>query len=369
MFAPTRLLAAIRPAASLGVLAAVASVTVVFAATPFLIPEVASSFDVTLGVAGLISTAQVAGFALSSFLAGRMASASRPMLVGAGILLAVFNGAGVSPLPFGALLVIRFGAGVAMGIITWIAWSDATRHEGGIGDVAAVGPVAAMVTSPGLAWLAEVGGHQLVYGALAALATLVALLPSQVAALPPVGRTVSPSRSNRVLLAALALFTLAGSAIFVFAAVLGERTELSGLSVSIGFSLNALAGIAGTRVRARQGTGWLWMAATALCSVAVGLAPAGWVYLTAMTLWGFAFWVAIPEVFRLLAARSLRPEERVGDAQSLMGLGRVFGPAVGGLVLGADRFMPLTAVASSGLFLASLVVGIVERSRERSPSR
>ncbi len=367
MFAPTRLLTAIKPSASPGVLVGAGVVTVVFAATPFLVPAVATRFGVTLGTAGLISTAQVAGFAVSSFLAGRVARASRRLLVGAGVLLALANLASALVGPFALLLATRVVAGLAMGVITWLAWADATRHEGGMGDVAAVGPVAAMLASPGLAWLAHTGGHRLVYLVLAGVTLLATAVTADVAPTVPVGRRVSASRSNRVLLGALMIFTMAGSGLFVFAAVPGELAGLSAVAVSLGFSLNALAGIAGTRTIARPRTAWLWMGATAASAIVVGVAPLGWAYLAAMALWGYSFWVAVPQVFRLLAARSLRPEERVGDAQALMGLGRVIGPAAGGIVLGADRFTALTILAAGGLVTAALMVGAVELRRSATP--
>jgi predicted MFS family arabinose efflux permease len=367
VFAPTRLLTAIKPSASPGVLVGVGVVTVVFAATPFLVPEVADRFGVALGTAGLISTAQVAGFAVSSFLAGRVARASRRLLVAAGLVVALANLASALVGPFSLLLATRVVAGLAMGVITWLAWADATRHEGGIGDVAAVGPVAAMIASPGLAWLAQAGGHRLVYLALGGITLLATLVPAEVAPTEPVGRSVSRSRSNRVLLGALMIFTMAGSALFVFAAVPGEVAGLSAVAVSLGFSLNALAGIAGARTVARRGTAWLWMGATGAAALVVGVVPLGWAYLAAMALWGYSFWVAIPEVFRLLAAKSHRPEERVGDAQALMGVGRMFGPAVGGVVLGADRFTALTILATAGILVAALLVGAVEVRRGPKP--
>lgn len=339
----------------------------VFSATPFLVPEVAGHFGVALGTAGLISTAQVAGFAVSSFLAGRVARASRRLLVGAGVVVALANLLSALVGPFELLLATRVLAGLAMGVITWLAWADATRHPGGIGDVAAVGPVAAMIASPGLAWLAQTGGHRLVYLVLGGVTLLATVVPATVVPTEPVGRSVSRSRSNRVLLGALMVFTMAGSGLFVFAAVPGEVAGLSALAVSLGFSLNALAGIVGARTVTRRRTAWLWMAATGASAFVVGVVPMGWAYLAAMAVWGYSFWVAIPQVFRLLAARSIRPEERVGDAQAIMGLGRMIGPAVGGLVLGADRFTALTILATAGIVVAAVMVGAVEFRRGATP--
>ncbi len=52
-----------------------------------------------------------------------------------------------------------------------------------------------------------------------------------------------------------------------------------------------------------------------------------------MTFWGFAFWMGVPGAFALLAERSRHPDERAGDAQSVMAAGRVVGPLVGGVLL------------------------------------
>ena len=53
-------------------LAAAGTVALAFAATPFLVPEIAAELDVRLGTAGLLSTFQVGGFAATTFLAGRL---------------------------------------------------------------------------------------------------------------------------------------------------------------------------------------------------------------------------------------------------------------------------------------------------------
>jgi predicted MFS family arabinose efflux permease len=73
----------------------------------------------------------------------------------------------------------------------------------------------------------------------------------------------------------------------------------------------------------------------------------------------------VPRVFSLLAERSLSPAERVGDAQSLMALGRVAGPIIGGVLLGAGEFDRLSVVGAIGLLCAALVVGVVETARLR----
>lgn len=368
MFAPHRFLTSVRPEASPGVLAGAGVVTAVFAATPFLIPAIADGYGISTGAAGLLSTAQVGGFAAAAFAAGRLARPSGRLLRLSLAILAITSLLSAVAPNVPLLLALRLLAGAGMGIITWVAWADATRFARGLGDVAAVGPLAATIASPLLAWLAETGSFPAIYAALGGAAVVALLLPIRVVAPPPVGRAVSPSRSNRVLLTALALLTFFGSAVFVFGAAAGSTVAgLDPLTVSLGFSLNALAGVAATRRVARTATGGWWMIGTAVGALATMTVPNGWVFISAMAVWGFAFWMGVPEILRLLASRSLRPDERVGDAQSIMAVGRAAGPALGGLVVGDGRFALLGLVGGVGLLVASMVVVGVERYRRTAP--
>lgn len=363
MFAPFRAIAAVRPRASPGVLVAAAAGSIVFAATPFLVPALAADRGVALGTAGLYSTAQVAGFAATTFGAGRLLAPSKGMLRAALVAGAALGLLSALPVSFPVLLLIRVGAGVALGVVTWIAWADATRHERGIGDVAAIGPLAATVASPILAWITDTRGP----GAVFVLLAVVTLVPVgfrvEVVPQPPVGRTVAASRSNRVLIAALAVMTFAGSALFVFAAGAGTRAGLSPLAVAMAFSANAFAGIVATRRSARRGRAWTWLTVIAGCAVVAGTVRLGIPFAAALAVWGYAFWMAVPAVFRLIEERALRPDERIGDAQSAMAVGRVVGPALGGAVLGAGRFTLLAAVAAAGVLASAAMVGAVERYR------
>jgi MFS family permease len=348
------------------VLAAAGAVALAFAATPFLVPEIAVELDVRLGTAGLLSAFQVGGFAATTFLAGRLlrpqASIHKIGLVATGIahFLCV-----VAP-EFWMVLVLQLLAGIGMGFMTWLSWSEATRHRRGLADVAAVAPLVAAFSSPLLSWLAGLGSYRVVFGLMGGVTLLIALIPARYGELPAIGRNVSDSKTNRILLGALFLLMLAGSAVFVFAAAAGR--EVAGLSpvvVSIAFSLNALVGVVATRFAAKPGTAWLWLAATGLGALGVGLSPSPIVYIVAMIGWGFVFWMGVPAVFLLLADRSLSPADRVGDAQSLIALGRVIGPIVGGFVLGAGDFDQLSIVGAVGLVTGALVVGGVELARIR----
>ena len=73
---PLRLAGAGRLTAEPGLILAVAVSTAVFSATPLVLPEVVDEFDVDAAAGGLISGAQLAGFVVTSFLAGRFADSS-----------------------------------------------------------------------------------------------------------------------------------------------------------------------------------------------------------------------------------------------------------------------------------------------------
>lgn len=339
MTLPTRLIQAARPQASSGVIAGAAVVAATFAATPFLLPDVSDRMSVEIGVTGLLSVAQVGSFALASFLAGRMFRPRRRLHYGSLALVALAAFGSAAATGFMLLLVMRAIAGLGMGMLTWIAWADATRFPRGLGDVAATAPVTATVATPLLGWLIGLGGYQLVFIALGVVAIAAMLLPVDFGNLPRIGRNVSGSHSNRVLLATLLVLSMGGSAVFIFTAAAGAALHgLTPVAVSWGLSINAIAGVVATRRTARIRTAALWLVLTALSALAVGLVPSPVVFYLALTIWGFAFWMAVPAILRLLAERSLNPSERMGDAQAAMAAGRVAGPLLGGLALGTGQF-------------------------------
>lgn len=366
MILPLRLIQAVRPQASAGVLAGTAVVAAVFAATPFLLPEVATRLGTPLGVTGLLSTAQVASFAIASFLAGRFLRPRRRLHYGSLILIALACTASAVVPNFPILVATRVLAGIGMGTLTWIAWADATRHSTGIGEVAAIAPVTAAVASPGLGWLTTVGGYPWVYAALAVLAALSLVFKVDFGDLPRVGRTVSESRSNRLLLFSLFLLTLGGSAVFVFSGAIGtEFVGLSAVSVAWALSLNAIAGVMGTRVESRPGKAGIWLLGAACSALVIGNVGFPLVFVVAITIWGFSYWVFVPAAIKLLAEKSLTPTERVGDAQALMALGRVFGPVVGGLAIAGANFGRLSIVGGSIMFASAAIAFGVEIGRRR----
>ena len=103
---------------------------------------------------------------------------------------------------------------------------------------------------------------------------------------------------------------------------------------------------------------------------AVYLAGAGgqvWLVFLGMAWWGFAFWMGVPGVLQMLAARSLRSDERAGDAQALMAFGRAAGPVLGGGLADAGAFTTLAVVAGAGVSVAGGIVIGVQEGRERLP--
>ncbi len=294
----------------------------VFAATPFLLPEVSNRLGTPLGVTGLLSTAQVASFAVASFFAGRFLRPRRRLHYGSLVLVAIACAASALVPNFPLLVATRVLAGTGMGTLTWIAWADATRYSTGIGEIAAIAPITAAIASPALGWLTTKGGYPWVFAALASFAAISLIFKVDFGELPRVGRTVSESRSNRLLLFGLFLLTLGGSAVFVFSGAIGTQfVGLSAVTVAWVLSLNALAGVVGTRIRAGPGRAGIWLLGVAGSAMVVGNFGLPLVYVVALTVWGFSYWVFVPAAIKLLAEKSLTPTERVGDAQALMALG------------------------------------------------
>jgi DHA1 family inner membrane transport protein len=359
----------LRPKAAVGGVAAAAVVALMFAATPFLIPEVADRYGVSDGFAGAISVVQVAAFALANVVAPRVFAASGRLLRIAVIVLAAVNAASAAPSVFGLLLALRVVGGAAAGIVTWIVWSDAMRRSSQLGRIAAAAPVTALLATPLLSLIGE-SGDRLLYLALAAGTLPAALFSCPIDAPRQAKRRVSESRSNRVLLAALFLLTFAGAALFVFEAVAAR--EVHGISptvASFAFSLNAGGGLLGARLAGRhKRPGW-WLVATgpaAFLTIAGGSAA---LFFVGMTVWGFAFWMGVPGVLQMLAARSLEPAERAGDAQAMMAVGRAGAPILGGAFVDAGAFTALAATAGIGLVTSGALVIGVQEGRERLPAR
>jgi predicted MFS family arabinose efflux permease len=367
MFGPVRALYATRVHASLWLIASGVVVAAVFAATPFLIPEVADRYEVSKGLAGMISVAQVGAFAATTFLLPRLTTASPTMVRSAAAALFAANLISAFSGIFVVLVFARALAGIAAGALTWVAWVDAMRAPRSMSKLSATGPFTVLLGVPVIGLVSDLGGDRAVFGLLT-LTTTVLLVTRPVVAEVGSRHVVSRSRSNRVLLGALAMLTFFGASLFVYQAVVaGEELRISPFVTTAGFSLNAGGGIVGARLAARhRRPGW-WLATcgpAALLSASQGEIG----YLVGMTWWGFAFWMGVPGVLRMLAERSLEPSERAGDAQGFMALGRTAAPLAGGAFVNQSAYLPLALFAGAGLTIAGLVVIGVHEGRDRLPA-
>ena len=359
MQSPVRLVYLLRPTVKVGILLAVGFSVVAFVSTPFLLPEIADHYDISLGLASMIGVFQLGGFVIATWGAGRYLQPREPGFVAALVAAAAAN-LGSAALPaFAVLVPLRFVNGLALGLLAWYGWVQAFGDDRRMGDVAVAGPVVGVVAAPVVSVLLEAGGVRLVFAALAA----VSLVPlafgyrSDVRELPRERARHRAVPAARVLLVCLGLFTLGGSAVFIYSVVLG--TGDPGLSVTLvaaGFSLNAVVAIPGARLKNVRRIPSLWMAATAVCAIVVATADWPWLFLGALVVWGFFFWAAIPGVFEVLANRSRYPEERVGDAQALMAAGRAGGPLLGGLLIDSAGATVLGIVGSALMLVAAIGV-------------
>ena len=362
MQSPVRLVYLLRPTVKAGILLAVGFSVLAFVSTPFLLPEVADHYGVSLTAASMIGVFQLGGFVIASWGAGRFLQPREPVFVVALVASAAANLASAALPAFWLLVPLRLVNGVALGLLAWYGWVQAFGDDRRMGDVAVAGPVVGVVAAPLVSMLLEAGGMQLVFAVLAG----VSLVPlafgyrSDVRELPR-GRTRHRAvPAARVLLWCLALFTLGGSAIFIYAVVLGTGDPgLSVTVVAIGFSLNAVVAIPGARITAARRIPGPWMAATAVCAIVVATTAWSWLFLGAIVVWGFFFWAAIPGVFELLASRSRYPEERVGDAQALMAAGRAGGPLLGALLIDGAGPTALGIVGSALMLTAAIGVSTI----------
>lgn len=367
MSAPLRLLAAAKPTVPAALLIAIATSTAVFAATPFLLPSVAEEFGVAVGTAGLMSTAQLGGFVVASWVGGRFLRPVRNVfVVGALLGVAANLGSAVAP-SFEVLTVLRFVSGLSLGLAAWIAWQAAFGDADKTGDVAVVGPLVGVVVSPLIAVVLQTAGLRWLFVILAAVTALPLIFTRQVPRTDHLRRhrtRHAATRAARVILLALAAITLGGSSVFVYAAAIGvELDGLTPLTVSLLFSGNALASIPSARWTGRRGPAGMWFLMTALCAVTIAVSRSGVFFGVALVGWGFVFFMGIPAAFSLLAARSAFPEERAGDAQAVMALGRVFGPLLGGVLYATGSTGTLGIVSASVMTFGGCLLLYVDRQR------
>jgi DHA1 family inner membrane transport protein len=348
-------------------LLAIATSTAVFAATPFLLPSVADEFDVAIGTAGLMSTTQLAGFVIASWVGGRFLRPVRRIFVIGTVLGVIANLASAAAPSFELLAAFRFVSGLSLGLAAWIAWQAAFGNEEKTGDVAVVGPLVGVLVSPLIAVVLQTAGLRWLFVLLAIVTALPLLFAAQVPAidrLRPHRTRHTPTRAARAILVALGAITLGGSSVFVYAAAIGEELDgLSPLTVSLLFSGNALASIPSARWTGRRGPAGVWFLVTAVCALTIAMSRSGALFGVALVGWGFVFFMGIPAAFSLLAARSNFPEERAGDAQAVMALGRVFGPLLGGVLYASGSTGTLGAASASVIATGGLLLLYVDRQR------
>jgi DHA1 family inner membrane transport protein len=337
-----------------------------YAATPWLITPIAERYGVSEGAVGAVSVAQVGAFAAANFVLPRLLSPSGRILRISAIALLVLNVLSVIPSIFGVLVALRLIAGFAAGTMTWLTWSDAMKQRTSMAAIASTGPLTVLIGAPLLAFVSA-EGDRAVYLVLAAATLPAVIFGATITGERRTRGLVSRSRSNRVLLAALAGTTLFGSALFINETIVARDVhDISGFAASIAFSLNAAGGLLGARLASRhRRPGW-WLASIGPAAVITVIGPPALFYV-GMAWWGFGFWMGVPGVLQMLSDRSLTPGERAGDAQGLMAVGRAIGPILGGAFVDLGFLTGLAVVAGVGLTGSGAAVVGVQEGREMLP--
>jgi predicted MFS family arabinose efflux permease len=339
--------------------------TVVLVSTPFLIPEIASEYDVGLTTSSLIGVFQLGGFAIGSWVSGRFLTPNRSVLITALVMAIVANLLSASLPPIAILLALRLASGLSIGTITWFAWANAFGQKETMSRVAVVGPIIAVGATPGVA---AVIGRFGIAGLFLLLAVLP-LVPLTFARGVPTGvkKDEKPRNSAvttaRIVLVALTLFSLGGSAVFTFGVTIAARElGLAASTAAIGYTANAVVSIPSAGWKGRRTIPSPWMAGTALCAFLLATSFSTPVFFVAITAWGFCYWMAIPGVFDVLANASAYPQERAGDAQAMMAIGRVGGPLIGGLLLDKSGPLALGLVGSALMLSAAAAIFAVREA-------
>lgn len=362
---PLRALGTLRPNVPPVILAATSVSTVVFTATPFLITELADEHGVSTGRVGLISSLQLAGFVIASWGAGRVLRPRRRLMVIA-VLIGLIANVSSGLVDYSAMLPLRFVNGIALGTIAWLAWAEVFGDDERIGDVAVIGPIVGTVMSPIVGTFGDRFGPDRLFIALG-LIHVIPLLFVRTSRLSSPDRVRStrhrPTGSAVVAMVALGLLTLGGSAVFVFANSIGrDDVGLGALTVALLFSANSIAGVPSSRFRGERRNAALWVSSTATAAFLIAVIHHPIAFAVGLTVWGFAFWMAVPAAFSVLARNSAYPAERAGDAQAYMALGRVVGPIMGGVLYDIDPWA-LGIVGSGIMFSSAIALGLLGRRR------
>jgi predicted MFS family arabinose efflux permease len=363
MHVPYRLQNAFRVQTEVGIVLAMAVATATFVATPLVLSPLAEEFDVGTGTVAVFSAAQLGAFVVSSSLVGRLTEPSSRLFVGAVLALVGVNLASAVAPSLVVLIGLRSAAGLALGTLTWLAYSQVFGDAERTGDLTVIGPVAAVVASPLFGLVIDTIDVRAVFVVLAVL-TLIPLARVPEVRVPPVAATGGRNRSTRaalVVIAALSLATLGGSAVFVFIGAIGqEQYGMSALTISLVFSANAAASIPSARYRGRRPYAGAFYLVAAVCALAVGFLETPAFMWLILIVWGAAFWAATPGAYAVLAARSRYPAERAGDAQAAMAAGRAIGPLLGGTLVSAGSFETLSVAGAVMLAVAALTIVGVE---------
>ena len=283
-------------------------------------------------------------------------------------MLGVLANLGSAAAPtFEVFSALRMVSGLSLGLAAWIAWQAAFGDEDKIGDVAVVGPLVGVIAAPLVTLLLSSAGLRWLFVILAAVTALPLLFARQVPRvdrLRPHRTRHAATRAARAILVAMSTLTLGGSSVFIYAAAIGKDLDgLSPLTVSLLFSGNALASIPAARWTGRRGPAGLWFFMTGVCTLTITLSRNGLFFGMALVGWGFVFFMGVPAAFNLLAARSHFPEERAGDAQAVMALGRVFGPLVGGALYATGSTGTLGVTAATIMSFGAVLLLYVDRRR------
>lgn len=366
MQVPIRLAAALSPERSIGTLAALGYATIVFIATPFLIAPIAAYYGVGLTASSLIGVLQLAGFAVGSWGSGRWLRPTRVVLVAALVVTAAANAASAPLPPFGLLLLARCVGGIALGVISWFAWSNAFGRSASMSRVALVGPMIGVLATPAVAVLVDRGGVSELFVVLAVLPALPLLVSRAIPETAEVADASTPRHgallSARIVLVALTLFSLGGSAVFQFGvAIAASDLGLSTSTAALAYTANSLVSIPSAGWKWRRTIPSPWMVLTGCSAFLVASAINTPLFFVGVVAWGFFYWMAIPGVFDVLAAASAYPAERAGDAHAMMAIGRIVGPFLGGLLLDGPGTLAL-AITSFALMSAAAVAVFTVRN-------
>ena len=361
MQVPFRLLNALRLHTEIGLVAAMAVAMATFSATPLVLAPLATEFAVSTGTAALFSAAQLGSFVVGSWTAGRVVDPSRRLFVIGLVTLSAANVVAAFVGSFVVLVVTRSVSGLALGVLTWLAYSQVFGDDERTGDITTSGhsrplcrrrssaccsnsatSVRCSSCSPASRWCPSSGFlHR--------------------RARPHPHRPQPRGSGALVVIAALTIATLGGSAVFVFmGAIAADRYGMSALVISLAFSANALVSIPAARFRGRRRFAGGYFALTGVCAVISTQADQTAVLWVVLCVWGVAFWMAVPGSYTLLAERSRFPTERAGDAQAAMAFGRALGPLVAGVLVAGGEYATLGWVGGGLLVVAGALLVAVE---------